>query len=191
MRKFVCLIPGWKHILLFAAPIALSAGALAGAYLYATSASAAPDVKTTAAPGPIEVPPPAGLLVHVIGAVANPGLYRLPRGGRVYDAIAAAGGLSPDADLSKLPNLAGRLKDGEQVKVAFARTTSGTVVTRTNLNTATLDELQSLPGFSAAFAQEVLDYRTNFGGFQNTRELVEILGMSEAEYVIARRFLTL
>ena len=191
MRKLVRLIPGWKHILLVAGPIALSAGALAGAYLYATSASAAPDPTTTTGAGAIEIPPPAGLLVHVVGAVANPGLYRLPRGGRVYDAIAAAGGLSPDADLSKLPNLAGRLKDGEQVKVAFARTTSGTVITRTNLNTATLDELETLPGFSAALAQEVIDYRTNFGGFQNTRELVEILGMSEAEYVIARRFLTL
>ena len=191
MRKLVRLIPGWKHILLVAGPIALSAAALAGAYLYATSASAAPDPTTTTGAGAIEIPPPAGLLVHVVGAVANPGLYRLPRGGRVYDAIAAAGGLSPDADLSKLPNLAGRIKDGEQVKVAFARTTSGTVITRTNLNTATLDELETLPGFSAAFAQEVIDYRTNFGGFQNTRELVEILGMSEAEYVIARRFLTL
>jgi len=191
VRKYVRFIPGWKQVLMFAAPIALSAGALAGAYLYATSASAAPAATTDAAPGTIEVPPPSGLLVHVLGAVASPGLYRLPRGGRVYDAIAAAGGLSPDADLSKLPNLAGRLKDGEQVKVAFAKTTSGTVVTRTNLNTATVDELETLPGFSAAFAQEVIDYRTNFGGFQNTRELVEILGMSEAEYVIARRFLTL
>jgi competence protein ComEA len=191
VRKFVRLIPSWKHILLFAGPIALSAGALAGAYLYTTSVSAAPDQTTNPGVGAIEVPPPAGLLVHVVGAVANPGLYRLPRGGRVYDAIAAAGGLSPDADLSKLPSLAGRLKDGEQVKVAFARTTSGTVITRTNLNTATLDELETLPGFSAAFAQEVIDYRTNFGGFQNTRELVEILGMSEAEYVIVRHYLTL
>lgn len=191
MHKLVRLIPGWKHILLFAAPLAISAGALAGAYLYATSPSAAPDPNPTPGTIGIELPPPAGLLVHVVGAVANPGLYRLPRGGRVYDAIAAAGGLSPDADLSKLPNLAGRLRDGEQVKVAFARTTSGTVITRTNLNSATLDELESLPGFSAAFAQEVIDYRTNFGAFQNTRELVEVLGMSEAEYVVARRFLTL
>jgi competence protein ComEA len=191
VRKLVRLIPGWKPILLFAGPIALSVGAVAGAYLYATSASATPNVKPDVGGVSIEVPPPAGLLVHVIGAVATPGLYRLPRGGRVFDAIAAAGGLSPDADLSKLPNLAGRLQDGEQVKVAFARTTSGTVITRTNINTATLDELEALPGFSAAFAQEVIDYRTNFGGFQNSRELVDILGMSEAEYVIARRFLTL
>ena len=193
MRPNLRLIPGWKHILLLAAPIALGGGALAGLYFYASSASAA----TSAASTPIranpvlDVPPPAGLLVDVIGAVANPGLYRLPRGGRVYDAIAAAGGLSPDADRTKLPNLAGRLRDGEQVKVAFAKTTSGTLITRTNLNSATLDELETVPGFTAAFAQDVIDYRTSFGGFQNTRELVDILGMSEAEYVIARRYLTL
>jgi len=48
-----------------------------------------------------------------------------------------------------------------------------------------------VPGFTPAFAQEVIDYRTNFGGFQNTRELVDILGMGEADFVVARRYLTL
>ena len=194
MRSHLRLIPGWKQILVFAAPIPLAGGALAGAYLYSSSVSAAAAAagnRQVPANAAIDVPPPTGLLVHVIGAVENPGLYRVPRGGRVYDAIAAAGGLSGDADLTKLPNLAGRLKDGEQVKVAFAKTTSGTVITRTNLNTATIEELVTIPGFSEAFAQDVIDYRTNFGGFQNTRELVDILGMSEAEYVIARRYLTL
>jgi competence protein ComEA len=191
VRRQIRLIPGWKHILLLAAPIAIALGVLVAGYLYTTSPSAAATTQRQPTNPALDVPPPAGLLVHVVGAVVNPGLYRLPRGDRVYDAIAAAGGLSPDADLAKLPNLAGRLKDGEQVKVAFARTTSGTVVARTNLNTATLDELEAIPGFSEAFAQEVIDYRTNFGGFQNTRELVDILGMSEAEYVVARRYLTL
>ena len=191
MRRQIRLIPGWKHILLIAAPIAIALAVLVAGYLYTTSTSAAATTQRQPTNPALDVPPPAGLLVHVVGAVVNPGLYRLPRGDRVYDAIAAAGGLSPDADLAKLPNLAGRLKDGEQVKVAFAKTTSGTVVARTNLNTATLDELEAIPGFSEAFAQEVIDYRTNFGGFQNTRELVDILGMSEAEYVVARRYLTL
>jgi competence protein ComEA len=192
MRTHLRLIPGWKQVLLVAAPIALAGGALAGAYLYSSSVSAAATNSHPVLANPaLDVPAPSGLLVHVIGAVENPGLYRVPRGGRVYDAIAAAGGLSPDVDLTKLPNLAGRLKDGEQVKVAFAKTTSGTVITRTNLNTATLEELVTVPGFTEAFAQDVIDYRTNFGGFQNTRELVDVLGMSEADYVIARRYLTL
>ncbi|HKX01860.1 MAG TPA: helix-hairpin-helix domain-containing protein [Methylomirabilota bacterium] len=139
----------------------------------------------------LAVPADPGLLVHVVGAVENPGLYRLSRGDRVFDAIAAAGGLSVDADMSRLPDFAGRLRDGEQVKVAFAKTTSGTVVVRVNLNQATLEELEAIPGFTPAFAQECIDYRTNFGGFQNTRELVEVLGMGEADYVIVRRYVTL
>jgi competence protein ComEA len=167
---------------------------VAGAFAY-TSANARPAPFTApaaAAAASADVPPPAGLLVHVIGAVEHPGLYRMRRGDRVYDAIAAAGGLSLDADITRLPNLAGRLKDGEQIKVPFARSTSGaTVITRTNLNTATLEELEVVPGFTSSFAEDVVDYRTNFGGFQNTRELVDILGMSEADYVIARRYLTL
>jgi competence protein ComEA len=123
--------------------------------------------------------------------VEHPGLYRLKRGDRVFDAVAAAGGMSPDADRARLPNLAGRLRDGEQIRVPFARSATGTIATRANLNTATLEELETVPGFTEALAKEVIDYRTNFGGFQSTRELVEILGMSEADFVVARHYLTL
>lgn len=168
-------------------------GALVGAHLYTSAGTPAAAV---APPAPVnvtlDVPAPAGLLVDVIGAVAQPGLYRVKRGDRVYDAIAAAGGLTTDADLTKLPNLAGRLKDGEQIKVPYAKgAPGGTVISRTNLNFATIDELAVVPGFTEAFAQEVIDYRTNFGGFQTTRELVTILGMSEVDYTLARRYLTL
>jgi competence protein ComEA len=193
MRDHLKLIPGWKQLLAVTLPVLLGVGAVAGAYAY-TSGTAKPTAATTdtAAAAAANVPAPAGLLVHVVGAVEHPGLYRMRRGDRVYDAIAAAGGLSVEADITRLPNLAGRLKDGEQIKVPFAKGASGTtVLARVNLNMATLDELEVVPGFTAAFAQEVIDYRTNFGGFQNTRELVEILGMSEADFVIARRYLTL
>ncbi len=139
----------------------------------------------------LSAPAPAGLLVDVIGAVNHPGLYRLSRGDRVYDAVAAAGGLLPDADPTRLPDLAGRLKDGEQVKVPFAKTTGTTVVTRISLNAGTLEELETIPGFSTALAAAVIDYRTNFGGFDNIRELVEVLGMSEADFVIAKRYVAL
>jgi competence protein ComEA len=190
MRLPLRIVPGGQRPLLLVAPLALAVAIVAGAYLYRSAmpvASPSPSV-----PDPVlEIPAERGLLVHVVGAVENPGLYRLPRGDRVFDAIAAAGGLSADADLSRLPDLAGRLSDGEQVKVAFAKTSSGTVIVRVNLNQATLDELETVPGFTPAFAQECIDYRTNYGGFQNTRELVDLLGMSEADYVIARKYLTL
>jgi len=177
--------------MLVAAPVALAVAAVFGALAYSSSVTAANPSPAPVRNPALDIPAQPGLLVHVVGAVENPGLYRLPRGDRVFDAIAAAGGFSPDADMSRLPNLAGRLKDGEQIKVAFAKTSSGATVARTNLNTSTLEELEAVPGFSTAFAQECIDYRTNFGGFQNTRELVDVLGMSEAEYVIARRYLTL
>ncbi len=181
-------------MLAIALPLLLAIGAVVGAYLYksATTSPSPVTVAAGAAAANLDVPAPAGLLVHVVGAVDHPGLYRMKRGDRVYDAIAAAGGLSLNADVTRLPNLAGRLRDGEQVKVLFAKGSAGsTAIARTNLNFATLDELEVVPGFTPAFAQEVIDYRTNFGGFQNTRELVDILGLGEADFVIARRYLTL
>jgi competence protein ComEA len=173
-------------------PVLIGVGAVVGAYFYSTSVSpAAPPQAAPIAAG-LDLPPPSGLLVDVVGAVARPGLYRLPRGDRVYNAIAAAGGLTAHADPTRLPNLAGRLKDGEQIKVPFAKGTTGsTVINRTSLNMATVEELALVPGFTEAFAQEVVDYRTNFGGFQSTTELVDILGMSESDFIIARRYLTL
>jgi len=189
MRLPLRFVPGWRRAVLVGAPLTTGVALLVAAYAYSTSATAA----APPAPAPdltLQLPEQPGLLIDVSGAVENPGLYRLPRGDRVYDAIAAAGGFSADADMSKLPNLAGRLRDGEQVKVAFKKTTSGTTASRVNLNQATLEELETVPGFSVALARDCYDYRVNYGGFQSTRELVEILGMSEADYIVARHYLT-
>jgi competence protein ComEA len=192
MPIFFRFVPGWKGLLLLLAPITLALGAVAGAYSYKTSVVAAgPAPVNQPAGATVEVPPPSGLLVYVSGAVEHPGLYRLKRGDRAFDAVAAAGGMRPDADRARLPNLAGRLRDGEQIRVPFARSATGTIATRANLNTATLEELETVPGFTESLAKEVIDYRTNFGGFQSTRELVDVLGMSEVDFVIARHYLTL
>jgi competence protein ComEA len=89
-------VPGWKPLLLIAAPVVIALAVLVGAYAYRYSVSAAaPPGQNQPANAALEAPPPSGLLVFVAGAVERPGLYRLARGGRVYDAIAAAGGLSP------------------------------------------------------------------------------------------------
>jgi len=166
---------------MFGLPLLAGIGAVAGAYLYSASVSATAARQADPANAKLELPAPPGLLVDVVGAVARPGLYRLPRGDRVYDAIAAAGGLTEDADPTRLPNVAGRLTDGEQVKVTFAKGASGgTSIVRVSLNSATAEELALIPGFTESFANEVVDYRTNYGGFQSTGELVEILGMSES-----------
>src|SRR3989449_4982556 len=148
MRSSLSFIPGWKAFLAITLPVLLGVGAVVGAYAYTSATTSSSPVTNKAAAGTLDMPAPAGLLVHVVGAVEHPGLYRMKRGDRVYDAIAAAGGLSVEADITRLPNLAGRLKDGEQVKVAFAKGSSGgIVVTRVNLNTATVEELEVEPGF--------------------------------------------
>src|SRR5713226_6678856 len=169
MRVHLSVIPGWQPLAI-ALPVLLAIGAVAGAYAFTSATTKAGQTTTAtaaAAAANADVPAPAGLLVHVVGAVEHPGLYRMKRGDRVYDAIASAGGLSVDADITRLPNLAGRLKDGEQIKVPFAKGSAGTtILARANLNTATLEELEVVPGFTSAFAQSVIDYRTNFGGFQ-------------------------
>src|SRR5438876_2304393 len=178
MRIPLRFVPGWRRMILIGAPITAAIALLVGAYAYTTSATAA-GLQVAPKDVTLEVPEQPGLLVDIVGAVRNPGLYRLPRGDRVYDAIAAAGGFSVDADMSRVPNLAGRVRDGEQIKVPSTRKSSGTVIARVSLNEATLEELATVPGFSDAFARDCIDYRGNFGGFQNTRELVDILGMSE------------
>src|SRR5258708_22338838 len=123
MRRHLRLIPGWKLVLLLAAPIAIAVGALAAAYLYSSSAAAtAANTHPVIANPVLDVPPPTGLLVHVIGAVENPGLYRLPRGGRVYDAIAAAAGLRAGADPPEIPQPARPRKGGAQVEGPVAPT---------------------------------------------------------------------
>src|ERR1700681_1910265 len=92
MHAHLRLIPGWKRVLLLAAPIAIAIGGVAGGYLYSSSGAAAAANNHPVLTNPaLDVPAPSGLLVDVIGAVENPGLYRLPRGGRVYDAIAPRG----------------------------------------------------------------------------------------------------
>jgi competence protein ComEA len=107
------LVPGWRRLGLLLLPVLLGAAGLTAVLTLAPPAPT-PAVAPAAAALPA-LPPPAGLLVHVSGAVLKPGLYRLQRGDRVYSAIAAAGGLAPGADSTRLPDLAGRLRDGEQV----------------------------------------------------------------------------
>ncbi|MHB8571830.1 MAG: ComEA family DNA-binding protein [Candidatus Dormibacteria bacterium] len=134
-------------------------------------------------------PPPArGLLVHVIGAVAAPGLYRVQSGERVLDLVALAGGLLDSADRAHLPNLAARLRDGQQLKVPFL--TSGRA-TRVSLNSASLAELETVPGIDPDLARAIVDFRDNFGGFQAVKDLVTVLGMDPASYAVAHLHLSL
>ena len=135
--------------------------------------------------------PTARVVVDVVGAVRQPGLYRLSQGSRIADAIARAGGATPKALLAQV-NLAAPLADGEQVVVpnrgragavpaagggATAAGGAQTPSAPIQLSTATLEQLDSLPGVGPATAQKILDYRTKHGAFSSVDELDAVPGI--------------
>ena len=126
------------------------------------------------------------LVVHLSGEVVAPGVYRLPVGARIDDALKAAGGPTGEGDIHRL-NLAARLADGQQIvvprridPVLASRThVSSPVPGRMNLNTAGVAELDQLPGVGPVTAQRIVAYREQHGPFQTIDELAEVSGISD------------
>jgi competence protein ComEA len=150
----------------------------------------APLVLSTATapstPGPTSTLPP--LLVYVTGAVDLPDVYSLPRGSIVKDAILAAGGAAPDADLERI-NLAAPLAGGEQVYVPRQGEAASPVLPvrgvtpgdgLINVNTAAADLLESLPGIGPTLAQRIIEYRDANGPFQSVDALLAVPGIGQA-----------
>jgi competence protein ComEA len=135
---------------------------------------------------PLRVPRPASavkakLVVDVAGAVRHPGLYRLEQGTRIADAVAMAGGATARADI-ELVNLAAPLADGEQVVVptrGAAAASGGTASPSVplDLNTASLEQLDTLPGIGPSTAQKILDYRQEHGAFHSLADLDAVSGI--------------
>lgn len=133
-----------------------------------------------------ELPTPAPLTVDVSGAVANPGVYRLVPGSRVEDAVTAAGGFHENADRESV-NLAARLQDGQKLhipeiivtgslperSVSISDSANGII----NINTATLDMLDGLPGIGETKAREIIDYREKNGWFKVIEEIQNVPGI--------------
>jgi competence protein ComEA len=168
--------------------------ALAGNRLAKTGTASAPDVAAPlqADTGVASAAAPAGatkVVVHVVGSVRRPGLYRLRNGERVADAVARAGGPTRKADLAAI-NLAAPLVDGTQVLVptrvsggsatpgAAGSTGAGAASGRkVSLSTATLEQLDALPGVGPVTAQKIIDYRTEHGSFASVDDLDAVPGI--------------
>ena len=183
-------------------------GSTASAAAGAVGTPAGGDPAAGAATGPAAVPSagagqagaePGGtgeLLVHVVGAVRSPGVVRLPAGARVVDAIEAAGGVREDAQTDQL-NLARLVADGEQVRVPVvgevveagpsagpgaapsAGGTSGSGLI--NVNTASAEELERLPGIGPALAERIVSHRQAHGPFASLDDLTDVPGIGRAK----------
>lgn len=160
--------------------------ALGGRLLLRPGEPVPPPVRAAAPAGPAPARKPR-LFVHVVGAVRHPGLYRLAEGSRVADALARAGGSTRKAQL-ELVNLAAPIADGEQIVVprrngagVAAQGGAGTASTGpVHLNTATLEQLDTLPGVGPVTARKILDYRQKHGAFGSVDELDAIPGIGPA-----------
>jgi competence protein ComEA len=123
------------------------------------------------------------LYVHVVGEVESPGMYQLPIGARLVDAVFAAGGLTEDADNASV-NLARELTDGEQI-IVFSVSQEGDAVGTTasglvSLNRAGDKELEDLPGIGPALAGRIVAWREANGGFKSVEDLLKVSGIGES-----------
>ncbi|MFE6825816.1 helix-hairpin-helix domain-containing protein [Streptomyces sp. NPDC057690] len=169
------------------------------------------ELNSAAGPAPSAGPPGVGstvgaeIVVDVSGKVRKPGIHRLPAGSRVVDALGAAGGVRPGTDTDGL-NRARFLVDGEQVVVGAPAPLTGAVGTGAgsaaagstgagagagppapiSLNTATVDQFDTLPGVGPVLAQHILDYRAQHGGFRSVDELREVNGIGERRFADLR-----
>ncbi|WP_425412880.1 helix-hairpin-helix domain-containing protein [Micromonospora humi] len=159
----------------------------------------APAGAATQAAGAVTGAAPAGatgqVVVAVAGKVRHPGLVRLPAGARLADAVEAAGGALPGVDVALL-NPARKVTDGELILVgvtappgqpapsppAGGGVPAGPAAGPVNLNTATLAQLDTLPGVGPVLAQRILDHREQHGGFRSVSDLRQVDGIGDARY---------
>jgi competence protein ComEA len=175
-----------RHLLAAAAALVLL---LLAAHLLLPAGTTTPAAPLPPSPGlsaGAAGPSHARVVVDVVGAVRRPGLYRLEQGSRIADAVARAGGATPKAELSQV-NLAAPLADGEQVVVPKrgaagagvpgSAAGGGSPSAPIQLSTATLEQLDTLPGVGPSTAQKILDYRVKHGAFSSVEELDAVPGI--------------
>jgi competence protein ComEA len=180
---------------LVAAAVLLAVLAVLGQRLAHTGTARSPEVVAPLEPV-AAAPARRALVVHVVGAVRRPGLFRLREGARVADAVARAGGTTRRADLAAV-NLAAPLVDGIQVLVPLrARAVSAAgeaispVAGKPSLATATAEQLEELPGVGPVTAQRILDYRAQHGPFRSIEDLDAVPGIGPARVEQLRDLVT-
>jgi len=163
----------------------------------------------TLEPAPTQAP----IVIQIIGEVVKPGVYSMPDGSRVQDAVDAAGGLQADADSNSI-NLAARLVDGQQIIISpVGGSTTGisktstptrapftvisTVTTATvspgslvNINTATVEQLEALKCIGSVTAQSIVTYRQQNGRFQHIEDIMQVKNIGPSTFDCISNFIT-
>jgi competence protein ComEA len=175
--------------------VALTVAAVIAWRLLAAPVASAPEARlplatrSVASPAAAVTSRGAEVVVHVAGAVVSPGVYRLSDGARTVDAITAAGGGRGDADLGRV-NLAAKLSDGLRVYVPAVGETATPIVGGPsdpaeqgpiNLNAATVEQLDDLPGVGPATAAAIVAYRRDHGPFSSVEQLLEVRGIGPSK----------
>ncbi len=133
---------------------------------------------------------PGLLTVYITGAVATPGVYHLPEGSRIDAVVQAAGGFVEGAEQASV-NLAEPLTDGEQINIPGIVDTSHINAGRVDINTATVTELETLPGIGPTAAQAIVDYRLENGPFQALQDIQNVPGIGPATYDGIKDYITI
>lgn len=181
--------PAKRAKLIIAASVGVGIVAIAGALL-SSGVGATPET-TQASPAIVSEPTDQTVFVHVAGEVVKPGVYELPFSSRVFDAVAAAGGLSDNANTASV-NLARIVEDGEQIVVTdtAGAVPAGTVAT-ININRATAAEFDSLPRIGPTIAERIIAFRDENGPFGSIDELGNVPGIGDTTLAGIRDQLTL
>lgn len=151
-------------------------------------------------PTPAPDSTPGEIGVYVVGAVLNPGIYFLPQGSRVEDALEAAGGPTEEADLARV-NLAKRVYDEEQIYVSQlgeenpplsppSGSPGGQAGGKVNINIATTAELEALPGIGPVLAQRIVDYRETNGPFSTIEDIKDVRGIGDGIFADIKDLIT-
>ena len=169
-------------------PVRIEAAAAAGGAARSHAGSAAPSPSA----GPV-------IIVDVAGWVRHPGVYDFHRGDRVIDAIRAAGGARPGANLAAI-NQAALLQDAQQILVSRRgrgpsngggpSTDGGGTGGRIDLNSATLDQLETLPGIGEVIGQRIIDYRRQHGAFRSVQDLLNVSGIGPSHLADVKDLVT-
>jgi competence protein ComEA len=172
--------------------VVYAAALLAVALIGARYLKSERDPPAQARPAQVKVERSGGAdaVVHVVGAVRRPGVYRLPPWARLAAALRRAGGATPRADLQGV-NLAAKVSDGQQVIVParVAGVSDAAVASEAaapgqpvSLNNATVEQLDELDGIGPATAQKILDYRKEHGGFGSVDDLKQVSGIGPKRF---------